>query len=100
MIMCGGRGSAGCRDEKPIHCIQSIKTRRNRKDTLISVLPVLTLMAIIKGGGRGLLLYLFHWLRLFHAERNQYFESLDDRSITSELKVAVRHCHWLTFVCY
>lgn len=51
----------GCRDEKPLHCVQSIKTRRNRRDTLISVLLVLTLMAIIG----GMMLYLFHWLKLF-----------------------------------
>lgn len=46
-----------------------------------------------------MVLYLFHWLRLFPAERNQYFEALHDREITSELKVAVTHYHWLTFVC-
>lgn len=51
----------GWRDEKPLHCVQSIKTRRNRRDTLISVLLVLTLMAIIG----GMMLYLFHWLKLF-----------------------------------
>lgn len=51
----------GCWDEKPLHCVQSIKTRRNRRDILISVLLVLTLMAIIG----GMMLYLFHWLKLF-----------------------------------